>query len=186
MTQTVLFPFQAEWCFQTIGSGSSSETAIILLPIFCLYGQSMPIFCLCAGNAYILGWFPNLPIVTQSCVFSQSRQIHPGQIAPHAMLPFSKVTCYVSCENCDSSYFKWFLHLWLAWPCLPCVSHIITPCSDHWNAMCASVKSRQWNRSSMYQNKLYFFQWRDRERSCSRILFPWHYNLPHHGAMSIG
>ena len=146
----------------------------------CLYSacvQAMPIFW---GDSQIFQLLPSL-------AYSVSRDKFI-LVKLHRMPCYllSKVTCYVSCENCDSSYFKWFLHLWLAWSCLPCVSHIITPCSDHWNAMCASVKSRQWNRSSMYQNKLYFFQWRDRERSCSRILFPWHYNLPHHGAMSIG
>ena len=123
--------------------GSSSDTAIILLPIFCLYRQPMPIFCLRVGSAYILGWFPNLPIVTQSCVFSQSRQIHPGHPASHVMLPLSKVTCHVSCENCDSSNFKWFL-----W-------HVACVCVTHYHALfwslecnvCRSVKSRQWNRS---------------------------------------
>ena len=75
---------------------------------------------MCRQCLYIPGWFPNLPIVTQSCVFSQSRQIHPGQPASHVMLPLSRVTCHVSCENCDSSNFKWFL--WHV-ACV-CVTHL--------------------------------------------------------------
>ena len=75
---------------------------------------------MCRQCLYIPGWFPNLPIVTQSCVFSQSRQIHPGQPASHVMVPLSRVTCHVSYENCDSSNFKWFL--WHV-ACV-CVTHL--------------------------------------------------------------
>ena len=127
----------------------------------------MPIFCLYVGSAYIPGWFPNLPIVTQSCVFSQSRQIHPGQPASHVMLPLSRVTCHVSCENCDSSNSSDSCGM------LPvCASHIITRCSDHWNAMCAAAwkSRRQWNRSVCI--RIGWISFNDRSGP-----WPWHYNL---------
>ena len=96
--------------------------------IFCLYFalQAVPIFCQCFRQRLYSGMIPKLPIVTQFCVFSQSRHIHPVQFASHAMLP---LRCNVPCElwklktvtlKSDSS-----------------VSHITTRCCDHQNSMCA-------------------------------------------------
>jgi hypothetical protein len=72
LTQTI---FQAKWC-PNHGSGVWLLTP---LSFCCLYFAFTGNWCLHSahvsktGSAYILGWFPNLPTVTQSSAYSVSR-----------------------------------------------------------------------------------------------------------------
>jgi len=86
-------PFEAEKCSKTL-----EWLKFWTLQFCCLYFAFAGKQCLYSAysrQCLYSGWFPNLPFVTQSCVFSQSRQIHPGQLASHVMLPSSRVTCHV-------------------------------------------------------------------------------------------
>lgn len=65
--------FSSRMVFQTLECGSSSDTAIILLPIFCLYRQPMPIFCLCVGSAYIFRGDSQIFQLLPSLAYSVSR-----------------------------------------------------------------------------------------------------------------
>jgi len=65
--------FSSRMVFQKMECGSSSDTAIILLPIFCLYRQPMPIFCLCVGSAYIFRGDSQIFQLLPSLAYSVSR-----------------------------------------------------------------------------------------------------------------